>query len=162
MAIVRDLFGGLSLVRMVSRLSLVSGLAPILAPVIGSQLLFIMPWRGMFVVLAVYGAVALLASLFFIVETLPPARRIDLGHSTTRERYRALFTDRVFVGVAIIAGLTFSGLFAYLSSSSFLFQTSTASIRRSSACSSPSTRSASSRECRRVPSSRGSSDRSGS
>jgi DHA1 family bicyclomycin/chloramphenicol resistance-like MFS transporter len=122
MAIVRDLFGGLSLVRMVSRLSLVSGLAPILAPVIGSQLLLIMPWRGMFVFLAAYGAFALLASVFFIVETLPPARRIDLGHSTTRQRYRALFTDRIFVGVAIIAGLTFSGLFAYLSSSSFLFQ----------------------------------------
>jgi DHA1 family bicyclomycin/chloramphenicol resistance-like MFS transporter len=122
MAIVRDLFGGLSLVRMVSRLSLVSGLAPILAPVIGSQLLLIMPWRGMFVALAVYSAVALLATAFLIVETLPPARRIDLGHSTARQRYRALFTDRVFVGVAIIAGLTFSGLFAYLSSSSFLFQ----------------------------------------
>lgn len=122
MAIVRDLFGGLPLVRMLSRLSLVSGLAPILAPVIGSQLLLIMPWRGMFVVLAVYGALALLATVFFIVETLPPARRVDLGHSTTRQRYRALFTDRIFVGVAIVSGLTFSGLFAYLASSSFLFQ----------------------------------------
>ncbi len=122
MAIVRDLFGGLPLVRMLSRLSLVSGLAPILAPVIGSQLLLIMPWRGMFVVLAVYGALALLATVFFIVETLPPARRVDLGHSTTRQRYRALFTDRIFVGVAIVSGLTFAGLFAYLASSSFLFQ----------------------------------------
>jgi len=122
MAIVRDLFGGLPLVRMLSRLSLVNGLGPILAPVIGSQLLLLMPWRGMFVFLAAYGSLALLAAVFFIVETLPPARRIDLGHSTTRERYRALFTDRIFVGVAIIAGMTFSGLFAYLASSSFLFQ----------------------------------------
>lgn len=122
MAIVRDLFGGLPLVRMLSRLSLVNGLAPILAPVIGSQLLLVMPWRGIFVVLAIYGAVVLVASMFFIVETLPPARRIDLGHSTARQRYRSLFTDRVFVGAAIIAGLTFSGIFAYLSSSSFLFQ----------------------------------------
>ena len=121
-ALVRDLFGGLPLVRMMSRLGLVNGLAPILAPVIGSQLLLVMPWRGMFVVLAVYGGIVLLASVFLIVETLPPARRVDLGHSTTRERYRSLFTDRVFIGVAIIAGMTFSGLFAYLSSSSFLFQ----------------------------------------
>ncbi len=122
MAIVRDLFGGLPLVRMLSRLALVNGLAPILAPVIGSQLLLLFPWRGMFVFLACYGAAVLLAAIFFIVETLPPARRIDYGHSTTRQRYRALFTDRIFVGVAIIAGMTFSGLFAYLSSSSFLFQ----------------------------------------
>jgi len=122
MAIVRDLFGGLPLVRMLSRLALVNGLAPILAPVIGSQLLLLMPWRGIVVFLAIYGGLVLLAATFFIVETLPPARRIDLGHSTTRQRYHALFSDRIFVGVAIIAGLTFSGLFAYLSSSSFLFQ----------------------------------------
>ena len=122
MAIVRDLFGGLPLVRMLSRLSLVNGLAPIFAPVIGSQLLLLLPWRGIFVFLAVYGGLVLLAATFFIVETLPPARRVDLGHSTTRERYRSLFSDRVFIGVAIIAGMTFSGLFAYLSSSSFLFQ----------------------------------------
>jgi len=122
MAIVRDLFGGLPLVRMLSRLSLVNGLAPILAPVIGSQLLLLVPWRGIFVFLAVYGALALIASVFFLVETLPKARRVDLGHSTARQRYGALFSDRIFVGIAIIAGFTFSGLFAYLSSSSFLFQ----------------------------------------
>jgi MFS transporter, DHA1 family, multidrug resistance protein len=122
MAIVRDLFGGLPLVRMLSRLSLVNGLAPILAPLIGSQLLLVMPWRGIFWILAAYGVVVLLAAIFFIVETLPPARRADLGHSTAGQRYRALFTDRVFVGVAIVGGLTFSGLFAYLSASSFLFQ----------------------------------------
>lgn len=122
MAIVRDLFGGLPLVRMLSRLSLVSGLAPILAPVIGSQLLRLAPWRGIFVFLAVYGVLVVLAAIFFVVETLPAAARSMPGHSTVGQRYHALFTDRVFVGVAIIAGMTFSGLFAYLSSSSFLFQ----------------------------------------
>lgn len=122
LAIVRDLFGGLPLVRMLSRLALVNGLAPILAPVIGSQLLLLVPWRGIFGFLAGYGVLVVLAAIFFIVETLPPARRIDLGHSTARQRYKALFSDRIFVGVAIIAGMTFSGLFAYLSSSSFLFQ----------------------------------------
>ncbi len=122
MAMVRDLFGGLPLVRMLSRLALVSGLAPIIAPVIGSQLLRIIDWRGIFVFLAAYGVVVLLAAIFFLVETQPPARRGDLGHSTARERYKALFNDRIFVGVIIVAGMTFSGLFAYLSSSSFLFQ----------------------------------------
>ena len=122
MAMVRDLFGGLPLVRMLSRLSLVNGLAPILAPVIGSQLLRIVDWRGIFYVLAAYGALVVVATALFIVETLPPARRIEAGHTTVWERYRSIFSDRVFVGVAIISGMTFSGLFAYLSASSFLFQ----------------------------------------
>ena len=122
MAMVRDLFGGKPLVRMLSRLALVNGLAPILAPVIGSQLLLFTDWRGLFVFLAVYGALVVTAVALFIVETLPPARRAEAGHSTMRDRYRALFTDRVYIGVALIGGMTFSGLFAYLSSSSFLFQ----------------------------------------
>lgn len=122
MAMVRDLFGGYPLVRMLSRLALVNGLAPILAPVIGSQLLLVMPWRGLFVALAGYGVLVVIASWLFIVETLPPARRVDRGHSTIGERYRALFGDRIFIGVAIIGGFTFTGLFAYLSASSFLFQ----------------------------------------
>jgi DHA1 family bicyclomycin/chloramphenicol resistance-like MFS transporter len=121
-ATVRDLFGGYPLVRMLSRLALVSGLAPVLAPLIGSQLLLLMPWRGIFVILAGFGILVLLASIFFIIETLPPERRIEAGHTTVRERYRVLFHDRRFVGLAIVGGMVFSGLFAYLSSSSFLFQ----------------------------------------
>jgi len=122
MATVRDLFGGLPLVRMLSRMALVSGLAPILAPVIGSQLLRITDWRGIFVVLAVYGSVVLVVAALLIVETLPKELRGRGTHTTARERYRALFSDRIFVGVAIIGGMVFSALFAYLSSSSFLLQ----------------------------------------
>ncbi|MET0303676.1 MAG: multidrug effflux MFS transporter [Microbacteriaceae bacterium] len=122
MAMVRDLFGGQPLVRMLARLALVTGLAPVLAPVIGSQLLLVMDWRGVFWALAAYGLIVLLAACFFIIETLPAARRAERGHSTARERYRALFTDRIFVGVALIGGMQFSALFTYLSASSFLFQ----------------------------------------
>ena len=122
MAMVRDLFGGKPLVRMLSRLALVNGLAPVLAPVIGSQLLGVMDWRGVFVVLAIYGAAVLVAVAFFIVETLPESRRHLAGHSTLRDRYAALFRDRVYLGAAIIGGMTFTGLFGYLSTSSFLFQ----------------------------------------
>ncbi|HAM27469.1 MAG TPA: Bcr/CflA family drug resistance efflux transporter [Microbacteriaceae bacterium] len=122
MAMVRDLFGGLPLVRMLSRLALVSGLAPIVAPVIGSQLLRFVDWRGIFVFLVAYGVLVVLAAVFFIVETLPAARRKDAGHGTALQRYKSIFSDRVFIGVALIGGMTFSGLFAYLSSSSFLFQ----------------------------------------
>jgi len=122
MAIVRDLFGGRRLVVMLSRLALVSGVAPVIAPLIGSWLLTLMPWRGIFVVLAAYGVLMLLSTVLVIPETLPVARRGGRGGATVLQRYRSVFSDRVFIGVLIIGGMTFSGLFSYLSASPFLFQ----------------------------------------
>lgn len=122
MAIVRDLFGGRRLVVMLSRLALVSGVAPVIAPLIGSWLLTLMPWRGIFGVLAAYGIVMLLSTILFIPETLPVARRQDRGGATMLQRYRSVLSDRVFLGVLVIGGMTFSGLFSYLSASPFLFQ----------------------------------------
>ena len=122
MAVVRDLFGGRRLVVMLSRLALVSGVAPVIAPLIGSALLEVMPWEGIFIVLAGYGAVMLVSAIVFIPETLPKARRQDRGATTVRQRYRSVLSDRVFLGVLVIGGMTFSGLFSYLSASPFLFQ----------------------------------------
>jgi DHA1 family bicyclomycin/chloramphenicol resistance-like MFS transporter len=121
MAMVRDLFGGRPLVRMLSRLALVNGLAPVLAPVIGSWLLLVMPWRGIFVALACYGLFVVCVSLW-IAETLPRAWRHDAGHATVGQRYRSVLSDRVFVGIAIVGAANFTGLFSYLSASSFVFQ----------------------------------------
>jgi DHA1 family bicyclomycin/chloramphenicol resistance-like MFS transporter len=121
MAVVRDLFGGRPLVVMLSRLSLVTNLAPIVAPVLGSQLLLFTDWRGMFLFLAIYGTVAGLFVTFFLVETMNTGQR-NPRHATARERYRAIFTDRIFLGVALIGAMRFAGLFSYLASSPFLFQ----------------------------------------
>lgn len=121
MAMVRDLFGGKPLVKMLSRLALVNGLAPILAPVIGSQLLLFTDWRGIFAVLAIYAALVLVAVALGIRETLPAERR-NTAKRSVWARYGSVLSDRVFVGTAIIGGLTFSGLFSYLSASPFLFQ----------------------------------------
>jgi DHA1 family bicyclomycin/chloramphenicol resistance-like MFS transporter len=81
-----------------------------------------MDWRGVFWVLAGYGIAVVLAVWLLIVETLPESRRHVAGHSSVRERYRALFRDRIYLGAALIGGMTFTGLFSYLSTSSFLFQ----------------------------------------
>lgn len=121
MAMVRDLFAGRRLVQMMSRLALVNGLAPVIAPVVGSQLLGIMSWRGIFWVLAAYGAVVSTAVALFIKETLPRhVRKAD--QRSLWDRYSSLFHDRVYLGVIAMAGLNFTGLFAYLSTSPFLFQ----------------------------------------
>lgn len=121
MAMIRDLFGGYRLVKMLSYMSLVNGMAPILAPVIGSQLLGIMDWPGIFWFLAGYGALVVIAAFVFIVETLPPAKRKSDGVSVA-DRYRAVFSDRIFVGTLFVGGLNFAALFTYLSASTFLFQ----------------------------------------
>ncbi|MCJ1707634.1 multidrug effflux MFS transporter [Microbacterium sp. VKM Ac-2923] len=121
-AIIRDLFGGRRLVVMLSRMAMVSGVAPVLAPLAGSALLLVMNWRGIFVVLAVYGAVMLVSAIIFIPETLPAARRGGPGATTVWQRYGSVFRDRVFIGVLVIGAMAFSGLFSYLSASSFLFQ----------------------------------------
>lgn len=121
MATIRDLFGGYPLVRMLSRMALVNGMAPILAPVIGSQLLLVMDWPGIFWFLAAYGSIVVLAAAFFIVETLPPERRKASG-TTAAQRYKAVLSDRMFIGLLMMGGLNFAGLFTYLSASPFLFQ----------------------------------------
>lgn len=123
MAIVRDFFGGRRLVIMLSRLALVTGVAPVIAPLIGSALLEVLPWRGIFFALAGYGAVILVCAIFALPETRPKADRATAETVSIRHRYRVIFSDRVYVGVLIIGAMGFSGLFSYLSSSSFLFQT---------------------------------------
>lgn len=122
MAIVRDLFGGQSLIRMLSRMALVTGLAPVVAPVIGSQLLRFVDWREIFVVLALYGLAMTLVAGFLLVETLPVERRGGVGLAAIRGRYVRLLGDTAFVGVAIVGAMTFTTLFAYLSASSFVLQ----------------------------------------
>jgi len=121
MAMIRDLFGGYRLVRMLSYMSLVNGMAPIFAPVIGSQLLGIMDWPGIFWFLAGYGALVVVAAFVFIIETLPPEKRKSDGVSVA-SRYKAVFGDRIFVGTLLVGGLNFAALFTYLSASTFLFQ----------------------------------------
>lgn len=121
MAMVRDLFGGYTLVRMLSYMALVNGMAPIFAPVIGSQLLLLFPWPGIFWFLAAYGVLVIVAVSLFIIETLPKESRRRSG-LTVVERYRVVLSDRIFIGILLVGGMNFSGLFSYLSASPFLFQ----------------------------------------
>ncbi|WP_369345482.1 multidrug effflux MFS transporter [Demequina maris] len=122
MAMVRDLFAGQALIRMLARMALVVGLAPVAAPVIGSQLLNLMDWRGLFVVLALYGTAVVLVVGGVIKETMPVERRGGASLSATRARYAHLLGDAAFVGISLVGALTFAALFSYLSASSFVLQ----------------------------------------
>ncbi|WP_436532331.1 multidrug effflux MFS transporter [Actinoplanes sp. HUAS TT8] len=122
MAMVRDLFDGMAAARLFSRLMLVVGVAPILAPTIGGLVLNWTSWRGVFVVLTIAGVAIMAASALVLPETLPPARRRNGGVLGTIRDYGRLFTDRVYVGLILVAGLAMAALFAYVSGASFVFQ----------------------------------------
>lgn len=123
MAMVRDMYSGHAMVKAYSRMALVSGLAPIIAPVLGSQLLLVTDWRGVFGFLLVYGVTMLLVASLVLRETRPRSvREADPNRGQAWARYKVVFTDRRFVGFVLIGGFNFSGLMAYLSSSTFLFQ----------------------------------------
>ena len=121
-AIARDLYSGRTLVLVFSRLIVVAGLAPVLAPVVGGQLSSIMTWRGIFGVLAAFGVVLLLAGSFGLNETLPTARRTAGGLGTTLRGFRRLLRDRLFVAVVAAAGLATASMFAYIAGATFVLQ----------------------------------------
>ncbi|MBL1119194.1 multidrug effflux MFS transporter [Streptomyces sp. 110] len=121
-AIVRDLYDGIAMARFFSTLMLISGVAPIAAPVIGGQILRFTDWRGVFVFLTVIGALLTLVVWRFLGETLPVERRQDGGLGQTLRTMRGLLADRVFAGYMLAGSFAFAALFAYVSGSSFVVQ----------------------------------------
>ncbi|MDX3189381.1 multidrug effflux MFS transporter [Streptomyces sp. MN03-5084-2B] len=119
-ATVRDLFSGTAMTKFFSTLMLVSGLAPILAPLIGGQLLNWTSWRGVFVVLTAFGALLLAVVVFFLPEPSPSRSPLRLGQ--VMRTYGRLALDRSFAGYALASGLLFASMFAYISGSSFALQ----------------------------------------
>jgi DHA1 family bicyclomycin/chloramphenicol resistance-like MFS transporter len=122
MAVVRDLFVGRAAATLLSRLMLVMGAAPVLAPTIGGELLRLADWRGVFVFLAVYGAAILALLAVGLKETLPAQRRRSASVRATLSSYGTLLKDRAYVGLVLTAGFAFAGMFGYVSGSSFVFQ----------------------------------------
>ena len=121
-AVARDLYSGRRLVIIFSRLILVNGLAPVLAPVIGGQLVRVTSWRGIFLVLAAFGVVLLAAGVFGVPESLPRERRRAGGVRDTLRSFRTLLGDRLFVAVVLAAGLAGASMFAYIAGATFVLQ----------------------------------------
>ena len=121
-AVVRDLYDGEAMARFFSTLMLISGVAPVIAPVIGGQVLRITDWRGIFAVLTVVGVLLTLVVWKWLHETLPPAERHTGGVGDALRTMRGLLADRVFTGYMIAGSLAFAALFAYVSASPFVVQ----------------------------------------
>ena len=121
-AIVRDLYSGAPMLKMMARVSLISGLAPIAAPIIGSQLVSVLPWRDIFVFLVIYAGLVWLATYKYLIETLHRDNRRSSGARVVFSRFRAVLGDRIYVGILIYSVLQIVALFGYLNTVSFLYQ----------------------------------------
>jgi DHA1 family bicyclomycin/chloramphenicol resistance-like MFS transporter len=121
-AIVRDMHTGIAAARFFAMLMLVAGLAPILAPLAGGQLLHVTDWRGVFVVLAGIGAALLAAAWWALAETLAPAARHGGGLAATLGVFGHLVRDRAFMGYVLALGLSFGAMAAYISGSPFVLE----------------------------------------
>lgn len=119
-AIARDVCEGPELTRFFAILMMVNGLAPIIAPVIGGQVLLFASWRGIFVLLIVVGIVQAGATVAYR-ETLAPARRLG-GVWESFRKYPELLRDRYILGHCLTQCFVFGAFFSYLAGSSFLFQ----------------------------------------
>jgi DHA1 family bicyclomycin/chloramphenicol resistance-like MFS transporter len=119
-AVVRDLFEPREAVQVYSLLVLVMGVSPVLAPLLGGQILLWFPWRTIFWVLATLGAMGLTGSLVRLKETHRGERKPLILGSVIRT-YGDLLRDRAFVGYVLTGGLAMAGMFAYIVGSPYVF-----------------------------------------
>ncbi|TFB14597.1 Bcr/CflA family efflux MFS transporter [Filobacillus milosensis] len=121
-SIIRDLYDGSEMTKMFSLLILVMGLAPILAPMLGGQILLFTSWRGLFTILSVVGLLLVFLAIFKLKETLPHEERSEGGLKTTFSVFTRLAQNRRYMGFALVQAFTAASLFAYISGSSFILQ----------------------------------------
>ena len=115
-AMVRDLFQGPEAQRVMATIQMLFGIAPAIAPMIGGLLLGI-HWHSIFIFLALYASISLVAAIKYLPETMPPFKRVSFSFSAVTHRYKTIFSDKEFLLLVIALGANFSGFFLYVLSS---------------------------------------------
>ncbi|HET6801079.1 MAG TPA: multidrug effflux MFS transporter [Casimicrobiaceae bacterium] len=120
-AVVRDLYSGEQAAHVLALMGIVLGIAPVVAPILGSHVHVLLGWQANFVLVALYGAL-----LWWFVRKMLPETLVQPDARATRpavilSNYRQLIRSRAFTGYVLVAAFGFSGLFAFLAGSSFVF-----------------------------------------
>jgi MFS transporter, DHA1 family, multidrug resistance protein len=118
---VRDLAERDQAARAMSLMMACTSIAPMLAPLIGGQILWYLGWRAVFWVLAAIGAIALAAAYFRLPETLRPEYKQPLALKSILQRFGQLLRHRAFMGYAFTSSFMFAALLSFLSGSPFVF-----------------------------------------
>jgi DHA1 family bicyclomycin/chloramphenicol resistance-like MFS transporter len=122
MATIRDLFAGSAHARVMSRMFLIIGIAPVVAPSIGAAVLRVGDWPHIFLVLASIGVILLVVALVLFPETLPAERRSRGGIAPALASYGSLLREPTYAVPIVVGGLMASTLFSYISGAPFVFQ----------------------------------------
>ncbi len=120
-AIVRDLYDKSEAARFYSMMMIVSGMAPIVAPFLGSLLMTYFNWRAIFWFIAAFAAICIAAVLAAIPETLPREDRVRTEALDALRSCRRIFTHPHFLGPALMVGFLAGMMFTYIASSSYVF-----------------------------------------
>ncbi len=116
-AIVRDLVSGMEAARMLSRMMVIMGVAPIVAPLIGGWVLGVSSWRYIFLILVILGGLAWIACAFLLPETAPVSHQKE----SPQRQFSTLLRDSDFMRAALVGAFGSAGMFAYIAGSPFVF-----------------------------------------
>lgn len=121
-AMIVDRTTGDRTVRLFSLMMAINGIAPVVAPLVGSSLLGVGTWRVIFVALGALTLLMVVGALVAVPETLPPERRVRGGLRRTAHDVRSALTRRRYVGYTFAFGCAFATMFTYISGSPFVLQ----------------------------------------
>lgn len=120
-AIARDAHAPSEAAKVLSFLAMVTSVGPLLAPLIGGQLLLLGGWRAVFVALTCYGAVCAVLVFYRVPETWPPDKRAASALRHSFFAYGRLLTDVTALGHLLCGGMSFAALFVYVSGTPFVY-----------------------------------------
>ena len=122
-AIMRDLYAGAALLKMMSRVFLIQALSWFVGPLGATLLLNVVDWRVMTGIIAIYGAILLTAATRVLPETLHGSARTEHGgFKAMASRFAHVLKDRPYLGIVLIGVLNSTALFGYLSVMPFVYQ----------------------------------------
>lgn len=121
-AVISDRTTGARTVRLFSVMMAINGVAPVVAPLLGSSVAAVAGWRGTLAVLAALAAVMVVGASVAVPESLPVERRVSGGLRSTARDIRAVLGRRRYVGYTLAFALAFATMFAYISASPFVLQ----------------------------------------
>ncbi|WP_345811417.1 Bcr/CflA family multidrug efflux MFS transporter [Paraburkholderia sp. PREW-6R] len=120
-AIARDAHGPADAARVLSMLAIVTSIGPLLAPLIGGQLLLLGGWRVVFIVLTLFGGVCAVTAFLKVPETWPREKRAQSALLQSFGAYGKLLRDPVAWGHMLCGGMAFASMFAYITATPFVY-----------------------------------------
>ena len=121
-AIVRDSYSGVEMVKFMAMLTMISNVAPLISPTAGSVVTTFTSWIGVFIFLGLLGLILTGVTVWGIKESLPVEQRVPSNFKEVLRNYGSLLRDRSFMGYALVNGILFSGVFAYVAGTPFIYQ----------------------------------------